>query len=538
MFEHLSRNPDRPSPILGGQRGGLKHRPARLSTSPALHAIAQRPVWALLAVAVLGRCALVLSGWPETSLIADDAYYYFTIARHLALGDGPTFDGIAVTNGFQPLWQFLLVPLFQLPPLWAPVRATGLLEIGLDVASAFVLRRWASELFGPRRATLAAATWLLLPGPFLLGLRGMEASLAALFVLLALWLSSRAKATRPWQLGLLLGLAGLARVDHLLALGSSLALLELVDRQRPKRARWTRLSILAATSGLVVAPWFLWCRLRFGSFTPVSGQVKLYTDQIVSALPNDFSRPAAALQTLAYALFAPLLSCVRWLAGEEFSPMRWTIPCAALSLLAGALLLWQSARELHRRGAGRVVLVIGVFVAVHQMLFGLVWRSYSVWYAHPLMAICCLLFAAPACDGRRLLRRAAIAALAVVQIVLVVLYVGRVEHGARGAEIAWRGRFDRVLRAAPLGGRIGAWDAGAAGYIALQYPQITIVNLDGLVNNLAFAAVREGRYAEYLLNELDYLIQSPQRARMYLAPDELAAFLAEFERRAASTLDN
>jgi hypothetical protein len=123
-------------------------------------------------------------------------------------------------------------------------------------------------------------------------------------------------------------------------------------------------------------------------------------------------------------------------------------------------------------------------------------------------------------------------------LTLAALYVVRVEHGARGAEIAWRERFDRVLRAAPAGGRIGAWDAGAAGYVALQYPQITIVNLDGLVNNRAFAAVREGRYAEYLLTELDYLIQPPQRARMYLAPDELAAFLAEFERRGAAGLGN
>jgi hypothetical protein len=335
-----------------------------------------------------------------------------------------------------------------------------------------------------------------------------------------------------------LGLAGLARIDQLASLGAGVAVLLLSRRELALRARVLRLAAIGATSALVVAPWLLWCRLGFGSFIPVSGQVKLTTDHIVSALPRDLSHFGAALETTGYALFAPLLSCTRWLAGEEFAPMRWSVACAALSLLALAILFPLGARTLRRRGGGASLSVIAVFALVHQCLFGWLWRSYSVWYAHPLIALSCLLLAALPRDGSRWLRRSAIAGFAAAQFTLAALYVVRVDHGARGAEIAWRERFDRVLRAAPAGGRIGAWDAGAAGYVALQYPQITIVNLDGLVNNRAFAAVREGRYAEYLLTELDYLIQPPQRARMYLAPDELAAFLAEFERRGAAGLGN
>jgi hypothetical protein len=45
----------------------------------------------------------------RTSVTYDDGFYYLGIARHLAAGDGPTFDGAHFTNGFQPLWMALLV---------------------------------------------------------------------------------------------------------------------------------------------------------------------------------------------------------------------------------------------------------------------------------------------------------------------------------------------------------------------------------------------------------------------------------------------
>ena len=62
---------------------------------------------------VVLSCKLVLvwSGFSETAIIQDDAFYYFTIARNVALGEGPTFDGVAPTNGFHPLWLLFLVPL-------------------------------------------------------------------------------------------------------------------------------------------------------------------------------------------------------------------------------------------------------------------------------------------------------------------------------------------------------------------------------------------------------------------------------------------
>src|SRR5438105_15832144 len=44
------------------------------------------------------------------TLFEDDAFYYFRIARNIALGHGSTYDGVNSTNGYQPLWLAVLVP--------------------------------------------------------------------------------------------------------------------------------------------------------------------------------------------------------------------------------------------------------------------------------------------------------------------------------------------------------------------------------------------------------------------------------------------
>ncbi|MEK7250053.1 MAG: hypothetical protein AAB209_06475, partial [Bacteroidota bacterium] len=68
-------------------------------------------VWALLAINVCIRC--IVAARPLEYLdgltIPDDAYLSLTIARNIAKGLGPLY-GFEYTNGFQPLYVFLMVP--------------------------------------------------------------------------------------------------------------------------------------------------------------------------------------------------------------------------------------------------------------------------------------------------------------------------------------------------------------------------------------------------------------------------------------------
>ncbi len=103
-------------------------------------------LWGLAVGAVLlgislGHARLIRQ--PESVLLAyvpDDAFYYLEIARHLAAGEGSTFDGVNPTTGYHPGWMALLVPLARaVPEPVLLVRAALALSFVLHVATAFAL---------------------------------------------------------------------------------------------------------------------------------------------------------------------------------------------------------------------------------------------------------------------------------------------------------------------------------------------------------------------------------------------------------------
>lgn len=72
------------------------------------------PILALLPLFLLFFIALSVPPSATNDVFADDAFYYFRVARNLAHGAGSTFGGLVPTNGYHPLWQFMLVPVFWL----------------------------------------------------------------------------------------------------------------------------------------------------------------------------------------------------------------------------------------------------------------------------------------------------------------------------------------------------------------------------------------------------------------------------------------
>src|SRR5262245_19371900 len=134
-------------------------------------------IW-IAAAGTLLRLALIWSGGCDAYLIADDAFYYFTIARNLALGHGPTFDGLAPTNGFHPLYLLLLVPIWSLwlalhVGPWVPVHVALTLLTGLDLGTGILLWRLLVRVGLSRAAPWAIAFWFLSPFTTLVTLRGM-----------------------------------------------------------------------------------------------------------------------------------------------------------------------------------------------------------------------------------------------------------------------------------------------------------------------------------------------------------------------------
>ena len=93
-------------------------------------------------------------------LSSDDAFYYFQIAHNLAEGKFSTFDGgITRTNGYHPLWLFLITPFYWVFDKEAALFSYGYLHAQKEGTEAAFYRRygitWFANTWFPQEETEA-----------------------------------------------------------------------------------------------------------------------------------------------------------------------------------------------------------------------------------------------------------------------------------------------------------------------------------------------------------------------------------------------
>ncbi|PYT33481.1 MAG: hypothetical protein DMF52_15545 [Acidobacteria bacterium] len=259
--------------------------------------------------------------------LTEDGYYLLTVVRHIALGDGITIDGHQWTNGFQPLFAFLLVPVY-----------------------------------------------FLCGGDRMTSLRGVLAVHWLMHVATALLVGSIVKAWEGWRLagfGALLGLLALARIDATIFVVLLVAD-ELFRSERPWRARLWRALVLASTSLLVSSPWWIYNLALSGSLMPSGGTAQLVpfsSERIAPMLMAFMSRGMAYLPT-------------GWVDGapEGFA--------YGLLAVAVAWFVTRAVRDTVETGfrVGRMIALATLLLAVYY-----VWSSGALWfytrYLAPFMVV-------------------------------------------------------------------------------------------------------------------------------------------------------
>ena len=531
---------------------GVPQGPAPAQALPLPGTAGRRGLVTLALLGVALRLGLVWTGWCDNRVVADDAFYYFTIARHLAAGHGATFDGLAPTNGFHPLWLLLLTPVFSLTNAlragsWVGVHLALSLCALLDLLSGVLLWRLLQRLGRPRGARWAAAVWFLSPVTVLLSLRGLESALnVALF---AVWLQvlvwaledGAPDARRGALVGLVTGLAFLARTDNGPLLGLTLAVITLLS-WLAARDVWRRLLRFFVAAGLTAAtialPWFVWNLVTFGTPWQVSGAAKLANPQIFGHVP------AALDQRLRY-LAAFVWVPAYFAAGESmkhraaFTLVAWVEWLALAALLPGLLLAL-----LRPRNAVLRPLALGLlaYLGAHAVVYALVLRTYVVWYATVPTFILVLLAGGLAVDesARRLgarWRTALAIVMAGAGVAIFAQYFHATQVKPRGEELVVRPILTKIARQAPGTRTVGVFNAGAAGYFAPEIGPFTVVNLDGLVNNPSVEAWQAGRYFEYLDRDVDVVIDDADGTLNFLlGPGNRPRFDARYPRWSPGSL--
>ena len=438
----------------------------------------------------------------------DDAFYYFQIARNLAEGKFSTFDGgLTRTNGYHPLWLFLITPFYWVFDKETALFAIKALEIML-VAGGVALVAAAARLARLPWVLMFAALpmlyqqhqqyWLLL---------GMEAA-AALFMLglfvLTVCLFARSPARWKWPLAAVAFALPWVRLEYIaISLGTTgaLCLIEWSWQDRPSGASFGErarsalsfksiVPLLAAGAGILA--YFAYNRLVFGGIVPVSGAVKQMLSQRlwereggynfvqnfrdVLQIPVFNDGLLVALEVCAYLLL------VWWLARRSRSRKDWLL----LAFLAGVSGL----------AAGHLAKFAQTVLTAHPN-----WGS-DAWYFVPAYLMTVLIvpvrcwvavFFIRWFIGSKSRHSANVLSLGVV-VVGAVFLLARVnftspfrwvEASSASARITspWHmavyGGTQLMNRVLPEYSVVGSWDAGLIGYFS-RFP---VVNLDGLVNS-------------------------------------------------------
>ncbi len=265
------RSTTRRAAIRRATRRALGERAAR-SVRPATLAI-----W--LVGLLLGGAKLVsvlVTPWPfsQLALDSDDSRYYVLTALHAAQGGGSTFDGLQVTNGYQPLWFLVLTAAYRVTGVdrAGAVVVTVVLLIALWALALWLLARLGRAVLGP----VGTVVGLVALVPHARWWSGCENALvgvvllAVVTTLLGRGLLTRAPATRDVALlGGLLAVLALTRLDTVVLVG----LLAVVGA-----ATWhRRVVLLPVLVGPVVVTLAAYAALNqwlVGTALPVSGLAK------------------------------------------------------------------------------------------------------------------------------------------------------------------------------------------------------------------------------------------------------------------------
>jgi hypothetical protein len=445
----------------------------------------ERKLFYLLSFGLLIR--LVLAWLPQEKLfylVSDDAYYYFSIAKNLITRGMFSSDGLTQTNGFHPLWLFVITPFFlffkDLP--WFSIHLSLTLAAIFDTAAGFLIYKTLEKLGKEKIGFWATAFYLVNPWGLLHTMAGLETAQNNFFLALMAYLSVRA--TTEWLktgwflLGMVCGLVFLSRTDNIFFVVTLLAYLFWRDRNILSIIR------IGFIAGLLILPWLVFNQFTFGTVIQTSGTAYPfhYHQQYLNEYKTYFSHFLIFfLSKMAFLIFSQhanhyggwvlsliLAGYVSWKlikSPQLFRPLLWMITGTILFTFFHVFFRW----------------------------------SFRLWYAQtifvltlPIVALC----------FEKTKKNVVVLGIC-LSLAFSYLWV-----------FTWRYRLvDRssvmleiINKRIPLHDRVGVFNSGYVQYFTDQ----KVVNLDGLVNNEVLPYYKQKKGLEYLRSkEIRWLIDTP-----------------------------
>ncbi|MCX6158902.1 MAG: glycosyltransferase family 39 protein [Ignavibacteriae bacterium] len=456
-------------------------------------------VYAIIRIAFFAKPLLQIDGYA----VPDDAYLSLDIARNIALGKWFIY-GAQHTSGFQPLYVFIMAPVFlffkgdAITPLYISLVLLSLVGFATIYFLYKLIRIIYDDDYSP---FISVLLFILLPVTIANVSNGLETSISFFFFTLIFYYLYKywfqdIKPLSPKQLflfGLLIGLSFLARVDNIMVLPGILVFTFL--KSRKEKLPWKNVLYLAAGIAVLYLPYMILSYIFTGDVLPASGKA---VHQIGKDMVDYHSDGQSGLFTLinlsfkniytnysAVIVFAIVTTFIYrlktqacpWLKGSVTE--HWPLITTSLFLFA-SYTFYLTANWFYSRYFFPLSLFFVVLAAFasNQLILGFQSaRSKTFVFA---------------------------------SIVIVLLVANIVRPGFKDfffKDYPRSGYLEVgkwVNDNFPKGTVIGSNQTGALGYFAKD---MNIINLDGVVNKDAYTAVKNKEIIEYIRSQkIEYFI--------------------------------
>lgn len=450
---------------------------------------------ALLFIYTLYRIAVLLKPFTEINgyAIPDDAYLSLDIARNFADGKW-FFYGDGTTSGFQPLYVFLMAPVFMIikNDIITPVYVSIVIQNIFGYGTIYFMYRMLRIIFEDDYSPfLSVLLFILLPVSVINMGNGLETSISFFFFVLIFYNLYKfqkvefGKITfrQLFILGVLIGAAMLARIDNVMAIPG--VIIWLMVRGKGTKFIKQVLYFLAG-SAAVYLPYMLLQYSFTGDFFPVSGKAvhHIGRDMVVNYAAgnsNVFELIKLSLRNIymnysvviIFAIVGTLVYRIKSFACPWFSQsLKQHLPLVMASLLLFfAYTFYLNAYWFYSRYFFPLSLFFAVMTA---FIINLLMHSFSAQGAKKSVAIVlAVLFIAPN----------------VTRTGFKEFFLGEFRNKGYEKIGQW------VNEEFPAGTVIGCVQTGAIGYFS---DDKTVINLDGVVNKEAYDAIQNKDLMNYM----------------------------------------
>jgi hypothetical protein len=261
--------------------------------------------------------------------VEDDFYYYLKVAQNVAGGQDSTFNGITRTNGYHPLYFIVLVFISKFASSLVGIfRGLWLLWVVASAASFLSARKLLERPGTEPFLTNALALIFLIPCVHIF-CEGMEINLT-LPLGLGLLLAFRSQPAnwtflRSVGIGLLAGLTVLSRLDAVF-LVLLLLIFTLTEPEQRRGIGFRQIGGFAIGGGPLLLAYFVFNRLYFHTWMPVSGQAKQLKS---SPWPTLTAIQSGGLNIAFLAVFLVYAAIAFWLVRKRLAPGERSVLAAA-----------------------------------------------------------------------------------------------------------------------------------------------------------------------------------------------------------------